>query len=99
MKTTLVLAALALCAALPAYANDDLVSQLSRETGVSERHVQMIVGSRTPFAEYTRSYDREFRRFSRALGTERTQELLSGGPIRLSSGDIVQLDKLPPSAG
>ncbi|NUO75275.1 MAG: hypothetical protein HOQ32_04600 [Lysobacter sp.] len=72
----------AMAAAAPVYANE-VVSTLSQETGLSERKVQMIVGNRTAFAEYTRSYDRSLEKFKRALGDERYERLMAGKTIQV----------------
>ena len=81
MKARIALFVLAMAAA-PVYANE-VVSTLSQETGLSERRVQMIVGNRTAFAEYTRSYDRSLAQFKRALGNERYQRLMAGEAIQI----------------
>ncbi|KRD34250.1 hypothetical protein ASE43_10760 [Lysobacter sp. Root983] len=71
-----------MAATAPVYANE-VVGTLSQETGLSERKVQMIVGNRTAFAEYTRSYDRSLAQFKRALGNERYQRLMAGQTIQV----------------
>ncbi|RNF85962.1 hypothetical protein [Montanilutibacter psychrotolerans] len=73
--------AVALVAAAPAYAGD--LSLIAQQTGLSERKVQMLMGNRTPFAEYTRSYERAREQFENALGKERAADLLAGRTITL----------------
>lgn len=94
MKAKFALLALALAAAAPAYAGQTVIEQLSQETGISERKIQMIVGNRTPFAEYTYTYERYKAKFIRALGKERAATLLAGGTITLRNGNDVNLAML-----
>lgn len=77
----------AMAAAAPVYANE-VVSTLSRETGLSERKVQMIIGNRTAYAEYTRSYDRSLAQFKRELGDERYQRLMAGKAIQVGGRQV-----------
>lgn len=96
MNARTALFVVAMAAAAPVYANA-VVDTLSQETGLSERKVQMIVGNRTAFAEYTRSYDRSLEQFKRALGDERYQRLMAGqtiqvGERRLSLGGMQDRD-------
>lgn len=80
MNARIALVALAMAAAAPAYATT-LIDDLSQATGLSPRKVQMIVGNRTPYAEYTRSYDRSLAQFKRALGNERAERVIAGEPF------------------
>ena len=57
--------------------------QLAIETGLSVRQVRMMLGPRSPYAEYRMSYARTQERFREALGEERYQDLRSGQPIQL----------------
>lgn len=82
MNARIALLAVALTATAPAFA-DDLIADLANETGLSERKVQMIVGNRTPFAEYRYTYDRSLAQFKRALGSERYERVMAGLPIEL----------------
>lgn len=74
---TAALFTLAMAAATPAYAAD-VVAELSQQTGLSERQVEMIIGNRTPFAEYRQSYSRTLKQFKAAVGEEHYQRLISG---------------------
>jgi tRNA 2-selenouridine synthase SelU len=84
MNARIAILALAMAATAPAF-GAELVADLARETGLSERRVQMIVGNRTPFAEYRTSYSRSLAQFKRALGNERYERLVAGLPIELES--------------
>ena len=94
MKTRTALLALALAIAAPAFAGENVVEQLSNETGISERKIQMLIGNRTPFAEYTYTYDRYMVKFQRALGKERAARFLAGETITLDNGTQVNLAML-----
>lgn len=59
------------------------VKELADYTGLSERNVAMVVGARTPYAEYRTSFDRVERQFKRALGEERYNDLMAGRRIQL----------------
>ena len=59
------------------------VKELADYTGLSERNVAMVVGARTPYAEYRTSFDRVERQFKRALGEERYNDLMAGRKIEL----------------
>lgn len=85
MKTTIALAAIVAAAvAAPVFAQEeDPIALLARECGLTERKVQMIVGNRTSFAEYRRSYNRSVSQFKRTLGEDNYQRLISGQPLLL----------------
>jgi len=68
----------ALAAVPSAFATDATVADLSRDTGVSERHIRMVVGARTPYPEYRIVFDRVERQLKSALGQEGYQYLLKG---------------------
>ena len=87
MNARTALFVVAMAAAAPVYANE-VVSTLSQETGLSERKVQMIIGNRTAFAEYTRSYDRSLAQFKRGLGDERYQRLMAGKTIQVGGRQL-----------
>ena len=70
--------AAALAAAPSAFAADVTVSELSRDTGVSERHIRMVAGARTPYPEYRIVFDRVERQLKSALGPEGYERLLEG---------------------
>lgn len=91
MKTKFAIAAAMLITTVPAWAGENSVEQLSDQTGVSERHVRMIVGDRTPYPEYPYTYARELKKFKAALGEANYQRLISGQPIRLSNGKEVRI--------
>lgn len=84
MKIRHAIVALALVAASPAHAQDT-VAQLAEATGLSERQIQMIVGNRTPFAEYRQSYHRSLERFREALGEAQYRRFVAGQPIDLEA--------------
>ena len=84
MKIRHAIAALAFVAASPAYAQDT-VAELAEATGLSERKVQMIVGNRTPFAEYRHSYDRSLAQFRAALGEDQYRRFVAGLPVDLDA--------------
>ena len=87
MNARTALFVVAMAAAAPVYANE-VVSTLSQETGLSERKVQMIIGNRTAYAEYTRSYDRSLAQFKRELGNERYQRLMAGKTIQVGNRQV-----------
>jgi hypothetical protein len=91
MKTRIAVMVLAMAAMLPAYAGSKDIQNLAAYTGMSVRKVQMIVGTRTAFAEYPYTYQRYKARFVKALGEENYQRLMSGQPVRLDNGVVVQL--------
>lgn len=59
------------------------VKQLAVETGLSPRHVRMVLGPRSGHADYRIVHDRKEREFRQALGEDRYQDLLAGRPIEL----------------
>ena len=59
------------------------VKELADYTGLSERNVAMVVGARTPYAEYRTSFNRVERQFKRALGEDRYNDLMAGRRIQL----------------
>lgn len=59
------------------------VADLARETGLSERNVRMLLGARTPYAEYRIDYNRSLRQFKHALGESNYQKLMAGETIVL----------------
>jgi hypothetical protein len=91
MKTRIAVMVLALAAMLPAYAGSKDIQNLATYTGMSVRKVQMIVGTRTAFAEYPYTYQRYKARFVKTLGEENYQQLMSGQPVKLGNGVVVQL--------
>lgn len=91
IRTPALALVLALSASLPAHAAGDIIEQLAAETGLKERRVQMILGTRSSFAEYPYTYERSLAKFKRELGRQRYQQLISGEPVRLRSGQIVRL--------
>ncbi|HJW45509.1 MAG TPA: hypothetical protein VJ484_03370 [Lysobacter sp.] len=93
MKAKLASIVVALMAAsAPAWAAEDPIGDLSRETGVRERHVRMILGNRTAYAEYRYAYGRALKQFKAGIGEANYQRLMSGQPILLpSNGKEVQV--------
>lgn len=62
------------------------VRDLADATGLSERQVQMVIGAHTAYPEYLTQYDWAKRKFVRALGKERYEELMAGREIVLDNG-------------
>lgn len=83
MKVQIATLVLAAAAALPAWAGNDPITELSGITGLSERKVQMVLGNRTAYAEYRYTYDRSVRQFTRAVGEENYRRLLNGEEVAL----------------
>lgn len=54
---------------------DDSIAELSAQTGLSEQQVQMVLGARTPHAEYRTSFKRTRDKFVQAVGKERYDAL------------------------
>ena len=67
------------------------VSDLAHETGLSERNVRMVVGARTPYAEYRTSFNRVQRQFKHALGQKRFDDLMAGRSIQLTRTNSLAL--------
>ncbi|GAB3361214.1 hypothetical protein [Lysobacter tyrosinilyticus] len=84
------IAASLLAFSAPAFAGDD-VAQLSKQTGLKERHVRMIIGCATCVPEYAYVYDRKLRQFKTALGEANYRRLMSGQPITLPNGERVSI--------
>ncbi|NDK38269.1 hypothetical protein DT603_05365 [Pseudoxanthomonas gei] len=58
-------------------------AELARETGLSERNIRMILGARTPYAEYRIDYNRKLRQFKQVVGEDNYQRLMNGEAIVL----------------
>lgn len=71
----------------PALAADDPCRQLARETGLSERKVNMILGNRTSFAEYPYTYERSVAKLRKAIGEGRYDQLINNGNLVAASVD------------
>jgi hypothetical protein len=71
----------------PALAGDDPCKQLAQETGLSERKVNMILGTRTSYAEYTYTYQRSVDKLRRAIGEGRYDQLMNHGELIAASPD------------
>lgn len=101
MKAKIAFIALAMAAAMPAWAGDDPIGDLSKITGLSERKVQMILGARTAFAEYPYTYDRALRKFVSGVGKDNYHRLMNGESVALrdKAGNeyIVQVSRKQPS--
>jgi hypothetical protein len=88
MNTRLALLAATLAAiSAPAFAGDDPCSQLARETGLSERKVNMILGNRTSFAEYPYTYERSVATLRKAIGAARYDQLMNNSNLVAASVD------------
>ena len=88
MNTRLALLAATLAAiSAPAFAGDDPCSQLARETGLSERKVNMILGNRTSFAEYPYTYERSVATLRKAIGAARYDQLKNNSNLVAASVD------------
>lgn len=74
-KTSVLAALLAITS--PAQAGDS-VAELSRDSGLRERNVRMLLGARTPYAEYRCCYSRMLRQFKEAVGEEKYRRLVEG---------------------
>lgn len=76
----------------------ETVAALARETGLTERNVCMVVGTRSSYAEYRSNFTRVDRQFREAVGDVRYQRLTGRKvtPIKLDSADqtrVVQRKK------
>lgn len=84
-KTTILAALLAVApmaqAGQSAAYSGESVAELARDSGLSERNVRMILGARTPYAEYRCCYNRMVRQFKQAVGEETYQRLANGGYV------------------
>ncbi|WP_024867733.1 hypothetical protein [Pseudoxanthomonas suwonensis] len=78
MFARIAVVAAALAVAPSAFAADVTLADLSRETGVSERHLRMVAGARTPYPEYRIVFDRVERQLKNTLGDEGYHYLLKG---------------------
>ena len=88
MNTRLALLAAALMAvSAPAFAGDDPCTQLAQETGLSERKINMILGTRSSFAEYPYTYERSVAKLRRAIGEGRYDQLMNHGELIAASPD------------
>lgn len=85
MKSRHAIAVSVLIAAVlaPAFAQENPISVLAKQSGLSERKVRMLVGNRTAFAEYRATYDRSKRQLIKSVGKANYERLLSGQPIEL----------------
>lgn len=88
MKAKIACIALAMAVVAPTWAAEqDPVSELSQITGLSERKVQMVLGNRTSFAEYTYTYQRSLEKFVDAIGQSNYDQLMQGESIALRDRD------------
>lgn len=79
MKIRLACLAVALMAvSAPSMASDN-TQQLAQETGLTVRQVQMVLGNRTPFAEYRTSYQASVRKMQAAIGRARYEQMINTG--------------------
>ena len=79
MFARIAVVAAALAAVPSAFAADATVADLARQTAVSERHIRMVSGARTPYPEYRIVFDRVERQLKSALGNDGYERLLGGG--------------------
>lgn len=88
MNVRLTCLAVALMAvSAPAFAGDDPCKVLAEETGLSERKIQMILGTRTSFAEYPYTYDRSLAKLRKTIGEGRYDQLMNHGNLVAASVD------------
>ena len=88
MNVRLTCLAVALMAvSAPAFAGDDPCKVLAQETGLSERKVQMILGTRTAFAEYPYTYERSVAKLRRTIGEGRYEQLMNHDNLISASVD------------
>jgi len=87
MKLRLACLAVALMAvSAPSMAGDN-TKQLAQETGLTERQVQMVLGNRTPFAEYRTSYQASVSKMQAAVGKARYEQMINTGHFADASPD------------
>lgn len=86
MKAKIAGLVIAIAAAAPVYAADNVVEQLADDSGLTVRKVQMILGNRTAFAEYPYTYQRSLEKFQAAIGKENYNRLMAGQTIKLRNG-------------
>lgn len=85
-RLALLVAALAVMSA-PAFAGDDPFRQLAEESGLSERRVHMILGTRTAYAEYPYTYERSVAKLRKAIGEHRYDRLVNDRNFIAASAD------------
>lgn len=86
IRLAMLAAALAVMSA-PAFADDDPFRQLSEESGLSERKVHMILGTRTAYAEYPYTYERSVAKLRKAIGAQRYDRLVNDRNFIAASAD------------
>ena len=91
MKMKLAVLVIAMAPMLPAYAGGSDIENLAAYTGISERKVMMILGTRTSYAEYPYTYQRYKARFVKALGRQNYEQLVAGRAVTLGNGVVVQI--------
>jgi hypothetical protein len=82
---------IALAAMAPVQAAENDIERLAEYSGLTVRKVQMILGTRTAFAEYPYTYQRSLEKFRKALGTKNYELLMAGQPVKLDNGIEVQV--------
>lgn len=67
----------------------ETVAGLARETGLTERNIRMLVGARTPYAEYRSNFTRVDRQFKEVVGEVRYERLTGrkASPSKLHDAD------------
>ena len=94
MKGRIPIAATSLCTAAllataPALASEAQIEYVARESGLSERKVRMVLGNRTPYAEYRYTYARSAARIREAIGDEQFERMVVGLPLQLPLDRVV----------
>ncbi|MDQ3205858.1 MAG: hypothetical protein M3Q40_05020 [Pseudomonadota bacterium] len=97
MKIRIAAVAVAMMLATPAWAGTDPVAELAEASGLSERKVGMILGTRTAYAEYRYTYSRALKQFQTAIGEENHLRLMAGESIRLPYRGQIRVVSLSPS--
>jgi hypothetical protein len=81
-------AVIAVLAATPALAEEDLVRTLSEQSGLSERKVRMLLGNRSAYAEYPYTHQRSVEQLEKAIGKDNYQRLISGQRIEMPKKEV-----------
>jgi hypothetical protein len=79
------LAIVLMATALPAAAGDNPFKILARESGLSERKVHMVLGTRTAYAEYPYTYQRSVEKLRDTIGNARYDHLMNDSELIVAS--------------
>lgn len=82
------LAVALMAASSPLLAGENPCKQLAQETGLTQRQVQMILGNRTPFAEYRTSYESSVAKLRASIGKTRYDELMNNKRLTDATPDV-----------